>query len=276
MGSLHGVQGRSTADRIRSKTFPMGLRGYDRAAVDAWLLEIAELVERLEEQPPPRDTAVRRALDEIGQETAAILQRAHAAAEEIEARSRAQADGRLQRAEREAEQTLAEAEERAARLEADTRRLWDERTRLLEEMRRLADEVLGVADDAIERLRPPPGREPEPEEPPPLEAVSEAPEDPALEAVSEIGEDPAPFEAVSELREELEAADSEQPTVEVEISRMSDEPGLPGEQPGSEPDGLPAESLPAAGDQPGSEPDEHGSTAGDQPGSEPDPGRAPA
>jgi cell division septum initiation protein DivIVA len=207
----------------------MGLRGYDRAAVDAWLLEIAELVERLEEQPPPRDTAVRRALDEVGQETAAILQRAHEAAEEIEARSRAQADGRLERAEREAEQLLGEAEEHAARLEVDTRTLWDERTRLLEEMRQLADEVLGVADDAIERVSPPPDGEPQADE-------------------------QGPFEAVTELREELDAPDAEAPTVEVEISRLPpdpEEPAAPGEQAVAEPDDEP----PAGGGQPGAEPD---------------------
>lgn len=195
----------------------MNLRGYDRAAVDSWLVELAELVERLEEQPPPRDTAVRRALDEVGQETAAILQRAHEAAEEIEARSRAQADGRLERADREAEQTVREAEERAARLETETRRLWDERARLLEEMRQLADEVLGVADDAIERLSPPPGREPEPQE-------------------------PAPFEAVTDMREELEA-DGEAPTVEVEITRMGPEP------PGQEDSGSAEETPPDAGEE---------------------------
>jgi DivIVA domain-containing protein len=205
------VQGRSTADRIRSKTFPQVLRGYDRAAVDAWLVELADLVERLEAQPPPRDAAVKRALDEVGQETAGILQRAHDAAEEIEARSRAQAEGRLQRAEGEAQQTVAQAEERAQRLEADTRRLWDERTRLLEEMRQFADEVLGVADDAIERLSPSHAGEPEPE-----------------------ADRPAAFEAISELREELEAG--EQPTVEVEVTRVEAEQPEPGEQPGSAPD----------------------------------------
>ena len=223
------MHGRSTAERIRSKTFPLGLRGYDREAVHSWLDEVADLVERLEEQPPSRETAVKRALDEIGQETAAILQRAHDAAEEIEARSRAQADGRLERAEREAEQTVAEAEERLARLEADTRRIWDQRERLLEEMRQLADEVLGVADDAIERMRPP--------------------ADEAAEA-EEAGERPA-FEAVSELREELEAADAEEPTVEVEISRLEPEPNteeVPEPDDGEPPD-VPADDT---GGEPGS------------------------
>jgi len=91
---------RSAADEVRDAQFPTAMRGYDRAAVDTWCQEIADLVERLEEQPP-RDTAVKRALDEVGQETTAILQRAHEAAEEITSRSRSQADARLERAERE-------------------------------------------------------------------------------------------------------------------------------------------------------------------------------
>lgn len=139
----------------------MVLRGYDRAAVEAWREEIAATIERLEEQAP-RETAVKRALDEVGQETASILQRAHEAAEEITARSRSQADGRLERAEREAEETLRDAEQRVERLEEDLREMWEDRTRLIEEMRQLADEVLAVADDAIERLPAPETTEAEP------------------------------------------------------------------------------------------------------------------
>lgn len=145
---------RSAADEVRAAQFPTAMRGYDRAAVDTWCQEVADLVERLEDQPP-RDTAVRRALDEVGQETAAILQRAHEAAEEITARSRAQADARLERAERETDDALREAEERAQQLEAEVGAMWDQRTRLIDEIRQLADEVLGVADDALERMQPP-------------------------------------------------------------------------------------------------------------------------
>ncbi len=134
--------------------FPTARRGYDRAAVDAWCQEIADLVERLEHQPP-RGDAVQRALDEVGQETTAILQRAHEAAEEITSRSRSRAEARLERAERETDDTLREAEERARQLEADVQAIWEQRNRLIEEMRQLADEVLGVADDAFERMQPP-------------------------------------------------------------------------------------------------------------------------
>ncbi len=135
------------------------MRGYDRAAVDDWREELAELVLRLEDQAP-RDAAVKRALDEVGKETSAILQRAHEAADEIASRSRSQAEGRLQRAEREAEITVSEAEARVVELNEDYKRIWEERARLLDEMRQLADDVLGVADDASDRLDPP--REPDP------------------------------------------------------------------------------------------------------------------
>ncbi len=144
----------TAADQVRAKTFPIGLRGYDRVAVDAWKEEIARRIESLESQAP-RDTAVKRALEEVGQETAAILQRAHEAAEELTTRSRSQAEGRLQRSEAEAEATIKEAEERAALLERDSKAIWEQRQRLLDDMRQLADEVLGVADDAAERIKPP-------------------------------------------------------------------------------------------------------------------------
>ena len=145
---------RSAADGIRTKEFPPAMRGYDRGAVDAWREEVAELVLRLEDQAP-RDAAVKRALDEVGKETSAILQRAHEAADEIATRSRSQAEGRLQRAEREAAITVSEAEARVVALDEDYKRIWEERARLLEEMRQLADDVLGVADDAADRLEPP-------------------------------------------------------------------------------------------------------------------------
>ena len=154
------------------------MRGYDREAVEAWREEIAGLVARLEEQEPA-DTAVRHAIDEVGRETSAILQRAHESASEVEARSRSQADARLAEADREAELTVREAEERADRLEEDTRSIWEQRLKLIDEMRQLADEVLGVADDALERVDPPSGRRPEPgDEPEPGDPSEPAGVDP--------------------------------------------------------------------------------------------------
>ena len=134
--------------------FPIVMRGYDRAAVDDYVRRMGELVARLEANQT-REGVVKAALEQVGEETSTILQRAHETADEIAARSRSQAAGRVQQAEEEAQQIVQQAEERARRLETDTLNLWDERSRLIEDMRQLAEEVLGVADTAQERVAPP-------------------------------------------------------------------------------------------------------------------------
>jgi DivIVA domain-containing protein len=138
---------RSAADRIRDYEFPLAVRGYDRQAVDDFVDQVVELEGR-----QTRESVVQRALNEVGEETAGILQRAHETADEIAARSRAQAEGRLQRAEREAEILRRQADEYSEQVVVDTRLLWDERQRLLDDLRQLADEVLATADEAAERV----------------------------------------------------------------------------------------------------------------------------
>lgn len=147
-------RGTRASELLRDVSFPMAVRGYDRRAVDEFVEELRTLVADLEAHQT-REGVVQRALDELGEETAGILQRAHETADEIAARSRAQADGRLQRAEREAEIVKRDADEYAEQVVADTRLLWDERQRLIEDIRHLADVVLGTADDAMERLKLP-------------------------------------------------------------------------------------------------------------------------
>jgi DivIVA domain-containing protein len=93
-------RGTPASELLRDVSFPMAVRGYDRRAVDEFLDELRALVADLEAHQT-REGVVQKALDELGEETAGILQRAHETADEIAARSRAQADGRLQRAERE-------------------------------------------------------------------------------------------------------------------------------------------------------------------------------
>jgi DivIVA domain-containing protein len=144
----------SASERLREASFPLVMRGYDRHAVDQFVAELLALVEDLESRQT-REGVVQKALDELGEETAGILQRAHETADDISARSRAQADARLQRAEREAEILRRDADEYAEQVIVDTRLLWDERQRLIEDIRQLADDVLGTADDAMERLKLP-------------------------------------------------------------------------------------------------------------------------
>jgi DivIVA domain-containing protein len=142
---------RSATDRIANREFPLAVRGYDRHAVDEFVQEVLQLVSELEGRQT-RESVVQRALDEIGEETAGILQRAHETADEIAARSRAQAEGRIQRAEREADMVRQQADAYSEQLVVDTRILWEERQRLIQDIRQLADEVLATADDASERV----------------------------------------------------------------------------------------------------------------------------
>src|SRR5215208_3830853 len=145
---------RSRADEIANRTFPVAMRGYDRAAIDAFLQEVVQLITDLESRQT-QDTVVQRAIAEVGEETAGILQRAHETAEEIAARSRAQAEGRIQRAEREAELLRQEADAYSEKIVYDTRILWEERQRLIDDIRQLADDVLGTAEEAAERVSMP-------------------------------------------------------------------------------------------------------------------------
>lgn len=145
---------RSRADEIGERSFPIVMRGYDRAAVDAFVQEVRELVADLESRQS-QETVVQRALAEVGEETSSILQRAHETADEIAARSRAQAEGRIQRAEREAELVRRQADAYSEKIVVETRLLWEERQRLIEDLRQFADDVLNTADDAAERLTMP-------------------------------------------------------------------------------------------------------------------------
>lgn len=145
---------RSRADEIGERSFPIVMRGYDRAAVDAFVQEVRDLVADLESRQS-QETVVQRALAEVGEETSGILQRAHETADEIAARSRAQAEGRIQRAEREAELVRRQADAYSEKIVVETRLLWEERQRLIEDLRQFADDVLNTADDASERLTMP-------------------------------------------------------------------------------------------------------------------------
>src|SRR3954454_23762099 len=86
---------RSRADEIADRAFPVVMRGYDRAAVDAFVEGVVAIVQDLEGRKS-QESVILKAIEEVGEETASILQRAHETAAEIAARSRAQAEGRIQ------------------------------------------------------------------------------------------------------------------------------------------------------------------------------------
>jgi DivIVA domain-containing protein len=211
---------RGAVDRVREVQFPVALRGYDKAAVDAHLAEIAQLVAELE-ATQLRENVVQRALDEVGEQTSGILQHAHDTGEEIAARARAQAEGRIQRAEEEAELIRSEAERYAEQVASDSRRLTEERRKLIEELRQFAEDVLSVADDALERLP---------------ELLATAPEEP------EGGPEPATEQQLPSAPEAAAREPTEQLPAPAEAAPPPEEPAA------EEPSTSPADAKPAVDD----------------------------
>lgn len=133
--------------------FPLALRGYDRIAVDAYVKKTSQLVAELQATRSP-DSAVRRALERVGQEVSGILQRAHETSEQITTQSRREAEDRLQRASEEAAKITADAHNRLKDLDSETDRIWGERQQIVEDTRELARQLLALADGAAERFPP--------------------------------------------------------------------------------------------------------------------------
>jgi DivIVA domain-containing protein len=133
--------------------FPVVLRGYDRDRVDDYVQRISQLVAELQATRSP-ESAVRRALERVGDEVSGILQRAHDTGGRITAQSRSEAEDRLEAARHEAAQIVLRAEERVRELDAETDRIWGERHRIVEDTRELARELLTLTESAADRFPP--------------------------------------------------------------------------------------------------------------------------
>jgi DivIVA domain-containing protein len=153
---------------VRDVDFPVALRGYDRDAVDAYVQDVNRIIAELQVGRSPK-SAIRHALDQVSEETRGILERAHETADEITARSRAQADDRVQLAQREARDAIAAATDRVQRLDADAERVWEERRKLIDDVQRISAELAELAADAHMRFPAEPDAEttPLPAMPPP-------------------------------------------------------------------------------------------------------------
>jgi DivIVA domain-containing protein len=175
---------------IREVSFPAALAGYNRRVVDAYVDRVSRVIAQLEADRSPR-SAVRHALDRVGDQVGGILQQARESAEQItkaareeaaditgrakaEAaelvvnagaaadRDRAEATATLNRARAAAESVVAQAKEELAALEAqaearmaelrsDTADVWHERLALLDSTRETAAALEAVATEAADR-----------------------------------------------------------------------------------------------------------------------------
>jgi DivIVA domain-containing protein len=152
---------------IRDVSFPITVRGYDRRAVDDYVKQANRLIAELEVSRSPQ-TAVRRALDRVGEQTSDILKRAGETAEEIVADARTEADETIASAKSDGEKIKADAssqadetianarsemEETTARANAEAEQvLVRSRVEAANHLQRVQDEVKALQDSAEKRL----------------------------------------------------------------------------------------------------------------------------
>jgi DivIVA domain-containing protein len=149
---------------IRNVSFPSTMRGYDRAAVDAYVRRVNRVIAELEVGSSPR-AAVRHALEQVGEQTSSILQRARETAEEITGSARREAEEVTARAKAEAAEIVLHAGTEADRARTEAGRLVTKATAEAEEIRaharaeadkalaRTREEAAAVQEEAEARLR---------------------------------------------------------------------------------------------------------------------------
>ncbi len=236
----------SASERLSQVSFPLAVRGYERGAVDDFVKEVQALVAELE-AGQTREGVVQKALDDVGVQTAGILQRAHVAANQLTSSSRIDADQRVQSAEAEADQIRREAYEYSQQVVVDTRVLWEQRQRLIEDIRALADTVLTTADDAMERLELPEGIAETPDTDPESSTAETAAVGPVGVPAPEAGEPPPEDTGTWDVGEvEAEPAATDE-TAGYVVAESNDPypPGAYEEQPPANEEPPPAGSVPA-------------------------------
>ena len=158
-------QGRGLNERqrvpaeIRTVSFPLSVRGYDRRAVDAYITRVNRLIAELEATRSPQ-AAVTHALEQVEEERAAILAQARQAAEEMTAgarqkaeemtaRARAEAADIVVNASAEADRTRDQADEHVAKARTEAEEIVAKsRTDAAEQLRRSQEEVAALREEA--------------------------------------------------------------------------------------------------------------------------------
>jgi DivIVA domain-containing protein len=141
---------------IRNVSFPHAMRGYDRAAVEAYVKRVNRVIAELEVSRSPQ-AAVKHALDRVGEQTIAILREARESAEKIAEAAREEAEQNLAEAKAQAANlvvnasTEAEREKTAAEQELASARA--EASEILSQARAEAEKIISNAHTEAEQRR---------------------------------------------------------------------------------------------------------------------------
>lgn len=141
---------------IRNVSFPVGMRGYDRAAVDAYVKRVNRVIAELEVTRSPQ-AAVRHAVEQVSEQTKSILEEARESAEQITNAAQEEADSIIAAAKAEAAELVVSAGDEAVRVESEAEQLTAqtqaEAEQLTARTKAEAEEILARANAEAEALR---------------------------------------------------------------------------------------------------------------------------
>ena len=151
-----GAPRTAVPEDIRDVSFHSGVRGYDRRQVDRYVQRVNRVIAELEIASSPQ-SAVRHALDRVGEQTSGLLQHARETADAIVRTARAEAEDTVARAKDEASDITAdagaEADKIAAEAEAAVGRANTEAGEIMANATKQAEEILMRADAQIVERR---------------------------------------------------------------------------------------------------------------------------
>ena len=148
---------------IRNVSFPVGMRGYEREAVEAYVRRVNRVIAELEVTRSPQ-AAVRHAVERVSEQTKTILDEARESAEKITTTAQAEADEIVAQtkakaadlvvaASTEADRIQAESDELVARSKAEAEKIVAEAKAKADERRRQSDEELAKLREEADARR---------------------------------------------------------------------------------------------------------------------------
>jgi DivIVA domain-containing protein len=130
---------------LRNVSFPLGVRGYDRKAVEDYVHRVNRVIAELEVTRSPQ-AAVRHAVERVGEQTRKILDEARESAEKISDTAQAEADEIVAQAKAKAADLVVDASTQADRVRAESEQH-------LERCKAQADQIIAAAKKAAEERR---------------------------------------------------------------------------------------------------------------------------
>jgi DivIVA domain-containing protein len=149
---------------IRNVSFPVGVRGYEKKAVEAYVRKVNRVIAELEVTRSPQ-AAVRHAVERVEEQTKSILEEARASAEKITGTAQSEADEIIAQAKAnaadlvvgastESDRIKAESDERVAQAKAQAERIVAEAKANADQHRREVEEELAkMRSEAEARMK---------------------------------------------------------------------------------------------------------------------------